>query len=243
MSANFLVLTYNVGNGRANPVRLVDMLKSSGADIVALQELNELQALEIEKKLQSCFPFRAMFPGGFAGKAILSHFPIINSVQCQLGPERPDLLVTIGIETIMLSVITAHPPPPRLHRTGFYFDPSTLKQIKQLATLANKKSPALLMGDFNLIENQKEYRQLVSSGLRDAFHDSGSGFGFTLPRRVGPWRRMKMLNQFLSWIPLIPVSRVDYIWYTKPLNCLSCWVGKDAGSDHLPVLARMEIPL
>jgi endonuclease/exonuclease/phosphatase family metal-dependent hydrolase len=86
MSANFLVLTYNVGNGRANPVRLVDMLKSSGADIVALQELNELQALEIEKKLQSCFPFRAMFPGGFAGKAILSHFPIINSVQLELKP-------------------------------------------------------------------------------------------------------------------------------------------------------------
>jgi vancomycin resistance protein VanJ len=35
------------------------------------------------------------------------------------------------------------------------------------------------------------------------------------------------------------VARVDYIWHTPDLVALEAWVGADAGSDHLPVLARL----
>jgi endonuclease/exonuclease/phosphatase family metal-dependent hydrolase len=52
---------------------------------------------------------------------------------------------------------------------------------------------------------------------------------------------MRWLNSLLSWIPLIPAARVDYIWYTEQLSCASCWVGDDAGSDHMPVFARLKI--
>ena len=52
---------------------------------------------------------------------------------------------------------------------------------------------------------------------------------------------IQWLNKLLRWIPLVPVARVDYIWYTNSIKSLACWVGEDAGSDHLPVLAKMEI--
>ena len=63
MNEQFTVLTYNVGNGRAHPARLADMLRASGADIVALQELSHLQAQVIEDSLAR----RVQAPGGFSG--------------------------------------------------------------------------------------------------------------------------------------------------------------------------------
>lgn len=191
--------------------------------------------------MSSEYPYRAVFPGGFAGKAVLSRFPISQAVQVHLGPERPDLFVSLTINGFTLSVISAHPPPPRFQKTRFGFEPGTLKQIRSLASLAMENQPAILLGDFNFVSRQDEHHIIKSAGLMDAFEESGRGAGYTLPRRIGPWRRMRWLNSMLSWIPLIPVARVDYIWHSEQLSCASCWVGKDAGSDHLPVFAKMRI--
>lgn len=237
----FLVLTYNVGNGRADPVKLAQILIDQNPDIVGLQEVSHTQAESLEELISSEYPYRSVFPGGFEGKAVLSRFPISQAVQVHLGPERPDLLVTLTLEDFKLSVISAHPPPPRFQKTRFGFEPGTLEQIRSLASLTMENQPAILLGDFNFISRQNEHQIIKSAGLRDAFQESGRGAGFTLPRRIGPWRRMRWLNSLLSWIPLIPAARVDYIWYPEQLSCTSCWVGDDAGSDHLPVFAKMII--
>jgi vancomycin resistance protein VanJ len=242
MPKSFLVLTYNIGNGRAAPPKLVDMLQSCGAEIVCLQEVSQAQGEGLENNLQGTFPNRSIFPGDFAGKAILSRYPINHTTQIHLSQDRPDLMAVMDIVGTLVTVISAHPPPPRFHRTGFHFDSSTIGQISALAELTRYNAPAILMGDFNLTKSQAEYQLIAKNGLKDAFRESGVGLGSTLPRRVGPWRRMHWLNRMIGWIPLAPVSRVDYIWYTTPMTCSSCWVGKDAGSDHLPVLARLEIP-
>jgi len=217
------------------------MLRNSGADIVALQEVSQTQGNALEDGLQDIFQYRSLFPGGFAGKAILSRFPILGAVQLINFPDRPDLKTVIDVAGQKVTVITAHPPPPRFHRTGFHFDFQTISQINALAELAKRDSPSILMGDFNFVDSQNEYKIMIKNGLRDAFHESGSGYGYTLPRRVGPWRRMQQLNRILSWVPLIPAARVDYIWCTSAIKCDLCWVGKDAGSDHLPVLAKLII--
>jgi endonuclease/exonuclease/phosphatase (EEP) superfamily protein YafD len=41
---------------------------------------------------------------------------------------------------------------------------------------------------------------------------------------------------------MLPMLRVDYIWYTQSLAALEAWIGIDAGSDHLPVAAKMGLP-
>jgi endonuclease/exonuclease/phosphatase family metal-dependent hydrolase len=102
------------------------MLRTCGADVVALQELSQSRADEIEKELPDYFSHRSMFPGGFAGKAVLSRFPIVRAIQTHLGYKRPDLLVTLVVGSKEISAISAHPPPPRLHLTGFHFDQPTL---------------------------------------------------------------------------------------------------------------------
>lgn len=240
MTKNLLVITYNVGNGRADPEKLVSVIHKNEVDIIGLQELSDSQACGIQGALGSDYPHRALFPGGFAGKGILSRYPILMATQVHLSPERPDLVVTLDIDGIKLTVISAHPPPPRFRKTSVSFDPQTIEQIEALAALAIELKPAILLGDFNFVQRSNEYRLIKSKGLRDAFHESDRGYGFTLPRRIGPWRRLQWINKLLRWIPLVPVARVDYIWYTEPIRSLACWVGEDAGSDHLPVLARFE---
>jgi endonuclease/exonuclease/phosphatase (EEP) superfamily protein YafD len=68
----------------------------------------------------------------------------------------------------------------------------------------------------------------------------GTGFegrGSTFPTRPG---RIRSVNHRLSWVPLPTFSRFDYIWHTRDLAAERAWVGRrGAGSDHLPVLARL----
>jgi vancomycin resistance protein VanJ len=237
----FTVMTYNLGNGRARPERLVRLLLKGEAQVVALQEVSAGQAQALEESLAVKFPYQALFPGGFAGKALLSQFPILRTELLLLGDERPDLLTEIELDGVKITVISAHPPPPRPGRHGVRFSASTWGEIQSLAKLARESDPCLLMGDFNLVPSRTEYMFIRSQGLKDAFAETGRGRGATLPRRIGPWKRFLWLTRLLTWLPLPPLLRVDYLWCSPGVLPLEAWVGEDAGSDHLPLLGRVRV--
>ena len=239
--AEFTVMTCNLGNGRARPADLLPALQGSGADLIAIQELSEGQAEAIVEHMAGDFPHRAVFAGGFAGKAVLSRFPILESEQLHLSPDRPDLRAKIAVGGSEPTFLVAHPLPPKLSRAGLRFDRQTWLQITALAEAAVSSPPSVLLGDFNMADWWGEYAYLRAAGLKDAFAVAGSKRGHTLPRRVGPWRRFNTINRLLSGLSLFPVLRVDYIWYTEPIHCKAAWIGSDTGSDHLPVLARLEL--
>lgn len=203
----FTVMTCNIGNGRARPERLVPVLLACGADVIGLQEVSHEQAEALAKHLSTRYPHQALFPGGFVGKAVLSRFPLVHIEQLQLSMVRPDLLVRLKIGELQLALIVAHPPPPHLFWNGIRFDLQTWQQIRTLAQLAGESAPAILLGDFNLADWWGEYGYLRGTGLQDAFATAGKKPGYTLPVRIGPWRRLKMINRMLSWLPLVPVLR------------------------------------
>jgi endonuclease/exonuclease/phosphatase (EEP) superfamily protein YafD len=101
---------------------------------------------------------------------------------------------------------------------------------------ATAGGPAVLMGDFNLVERHPIYRQIAGAGLTDAFRAAGRGVGVTLPTRMARWAAT---GSRWGSIPLPPLFRVDYIWLTADLLPLVAWVGGHAGSDHLPVCVRL----
>ena len=232
-------MTCNLGNDRAQPERLIPVIRESGADLIGFQELSDAQGEAIANELGKEYPHQALYPGGFAGKAVLSRYPIIDSEQLHLSTVRPDLHAKIDLEGSEITFIVAHPPPPRPHWKGLKFDRQTWEQIISLANLAVDQPPAILLGDFNMADWWGEYAYLRSTGLKDAFQEAGIDKGHTLPTRIGPWKRLLALNRLLRGLPLLPMLRVDYIWYTEPLHCQGAWVGEDTGSDHLPVLAKL----
>ena len=238
---SFTIMTCNVGNDRAEPEQLIPVIRESGADLIGFQELSDAQGEAVANELGKEYPHQVLYPGGFAGKAVLSRYPIKDSEQLHLSTVRPDLQAKIDLDGSEITFIVAHPPPPRPHWKGLKFDRQTWEQIISLANLAVNQPPAILLGDFNLADWWGEYAYLHSTGLKDAFRVAGSDLGHTLPTRIGPWKRLLALNRLLRGLPLVPILRVDYIWYTEPLHCQQAWVGEDTGSDHLPVLAKLVI--
>jgi vancomycin resistance protein VanJ len=233
----FTVMTYNLGNGLAAPDRLVATLRAAKADVVGLQELDGAQASAIERHLGDLYPGAILHPGGFAGKGLLSRYPIVEQEQLHLSPDRPDLRAVVEVDGSPLTVIVAHPRPPKMRLTGMVFDPVTANQIDMLAEIAVASGPAVVVGDFNMTVRHSRYAHWTSAGLVDAFRAIRRG-GATLPVRVG---RSANLKDRLVGFPLLPVVRVDYIWHTTHLVAQAAWVGDDAGSDHLPVLARLAL--
>lgn len=221
----FTAMTHNVGNGLAPPAALAAALCRSGADIVGLVELADAQAVAVAR-LTDRYPYQALYPSGIPGKGLLSRFPITATRQLDLFPARPDLHALVEVDGRALTVIVAHPLPPRFHRRGFSFLAGTRAQLARLTALATAGGPTLLVGDFNLTDRHPLYRSKSAAGLVDAFQAAGSGRGYTFPARLGP-------------LPCLPLLRLDYIWHTRHLRATACWIGEAAGSDHRPVLARL----
>lgn len=91
--------------------------------------------------------------------------------------------------------------------------------------MAAAGGPTILLGDFNLTDQNDSYALLRDAGLTDAFRTAGWGFGATWPvRKLG--------------MPF-PLVRIDYIWYSERIHCTQAWLGPDLGSDHLPLLADL----
>jgi endonuclease/exonuclease/phosphatase (EEP) superfamily protein YafD len=94
----------------------------------------------------------------------------------------------------------------------------------------------VVLGDFNMTPRHPAHARLRAAGLVDAFAVAGTGSGWTLPTRIG---RSARFDHRLQGLRLRPVARVDYIWCTPLLRPEAAWLGPDAGSDHLPVVARL----
>jgi endonuclease/exonuclease/phosphatase family metal-dependent hydrolase len=230
------VATYNVGNGLATPARLARFVRECGADLVGLQEVDSAQADALARDAIAQFPYQVLRGAGFSGRGLLSRFPILESEWLELAPDRPDLRATVSSPSADVTVIVAHPPPPRLRNGHVVFSLETLVQIDRLAQLATESRHSVLLGDLNMTARHPSYLRLIEAGLVDSFRAAGAGRGATFPARPG---RMQRFNHRLSWLPLPPFARFDYIWHTPDLEPLTAWVERGAGSDHLPLFARL----
>jgi endonuclease/exonuclease/phosphatase family metal-dependent hydrolase len=231
------VMTYNVGAGLADPSRLVDVLRRSGADMIGLQELAPEQGAALADQLREEYPHQVLHPIGIPGKGIISRFPVQETELLELHPGRPDLQAAVEAPGGVLTVIVAHPPPPRFGRNRVHQTALTDQQIAEIAAVATRGYPAVLLTDFNRVGWQSAYRQLRNLGLIDAFGAAGQGLGFTLPTRLS---HLAYRGHPLGEVALPPLLRVDYVWHTAHFRTMRSWIGGNAGSDHLPVLATLE---
>lgn len=237
------VLNANVGNGFAPDDRLVEAILASGADVVALEELNARQAEVVGAALREGgrYPHQATFGDGYEGKGLFSRaaLPIAGATQLDLVEGRPDLRATLMLGGTAITLILAHPRPPKVAREGIVFDRRSVRQVLKLGALALESSPAIMVGDFNMSPRHPLYRRFLRAGLVDAVGVRGDDSGMaTFPIRFGDaWRRGMPVRR----LRVPPVMRFDYIWHTREFATEHAWIGPDTGSDHLPVMARLRL--
>jgi vancomycin resistance protein VanJ len=220
------VMTFNLlGHAHLNRQSQIDLIRNSGADIIALQEV-ELGCIEvIDSQLADIYPYRALYPAEIAGTGIISKFPINNEEFFLLNPGYLyHTMAAIDIDGTPVTVISAHPPPPFLI-SDFQYKSDRSDEISKLIAKIPVGQTTLVMGDFNMTDQTSVYRMLVEAGLLDTWRETGWGLGYTWPLKL------RGIN-----LPF-PIMRIDYIWHTDEFQAISARVGTGTVSDHLPVIA------
>ncbi len=221
------VMSYNLlGDERPDVDAQVALIRESGAEIVALQEVSERAAAAIERDLADLYPYRILEPRGIPGTGLLSKYPILESEVFQLTPGYLyQGRAVIDWQGQPVTVFSAHPPAPGFVQgryTSFVHDEGVA-----LAAMTAQNRPALLLGDFNITDQAADYRLFAEAGLADAYREAGWGFGYTFPTRLGSYDNM------------LPLVRLDYIFTTCEFRAIRAWVGEHAGADHLPLYADL----
>lgn len=229
------LVTYNLGMSPLPAHLLVAWLDARQIDVVCFQEGGREEDA-IRKALREA-GWRAS-----KSRAVVSRLPIIGEMpplpdawegEERFGAtlERVRLRGRSGVEFVVASV---HLPTirPGLQRLIQQRNPAGLKrQIawwrtqlgRVLSAIAEVNDvPLVLAGDFNMPADDAAVAALQQN-FRFAFDEAGWGYGYTRPTEY-PW------------------VRIDHILTAPDCGIISCHVGPDFGSDHLPIWAEIALP-
>ncbi|OKI78078.1 hypothetical protein AMK12_19005 [Streptomyces sp. TSRI0395] len=227
------VVSHNVGADNPDAVGTARALAASGADVLALEELDPGALRTYEKELAAAYPHHEVL--GTVG--VWSRLPLSDTrtvdVEMDAGPlgdAKPadvklgynrGLRTTVATDHGPLAVYVAHLGSVRVNpRAGLSSGRRDAgAQALGRAVAAERNERVVLLGDLNGTVDDRAYED-VTSRMRSAQEAAGDGFGF-------------------SWPATFPVVRIDQI-LVRGVEPESSWVLPATGSDHLPVAARVS---
>ncbi|MFE1885661.1 endonuclease/exonuclease/phosphatase family protein [Streptomyces diastatochromogenes] len=216
---DLMVATHNVNADNPDPAATARDVASSGADLLALEELPASAVPVYEKALASTYKYHAVV--GTVG--LWSKYPMtdVKDVDIKLGWKRA-MRATVTTPKGPLAVYVAHLPSVRVKvEAGF-----TARQRDKSADALGEAIAdeplrrVVLLGDLNGTMNDRSLNA-VTSQLRSTQGAAGSGFGF-------------------SWPASFPMARIDQIM-VRGVEPESSWTLPRTDSDHLPVAARVKV--
>ncbi|WTW26753.1 endonuclease/exonuclease/phosphatase family protein [Streptomyces purpurascens] len=213
------VATHNVNADNPDPAGTARDVASSGADVVALEELTASAVPTYEKALASTYRYHAV--EGTVG--VWSKYPLtgVRAVDLDMGWTRA-MRATVTAPAGQVAVYVAHLPSVRVKmEAGF-----TARQRDRSAEFLGEAisheplKNVVLLGDLNGTMNDRALNA-VTSQMRSTQGAAGNGFGF-------------------SWPASFPMARIDQIM-VRGLKPESSWTLPETGSDHLPIAARVKV--
>ena len=233
----FRVMTYNIRHGegldgKVDLLRVAELIKREGADLVALQEVDkgvertarrdfpdELAALT---GLTCVFSNNYHFQGGEYGNAVLTRFPVKRWTNTHF--KKVNETEQRGILQLLLDVRGREIVFMATHIDHRADDAARWSNVGEIEGLLRqyRGRPIIICGDFNSTPDSRVCRRL-SETMDDTWALAGQGDGFTIPAEK-------------------PRKRIDYIWISKDksLESLKVWVPPSDASDHLPLISEFR---
>ena len=223
------VAEQNVGADNPDPAGTARNLAASGAQVLALVELNSRATDMYERELAKAYPYHAVrgtvglwseLPLSDAQPIdIMDYGPLANFVPADttLAANRA-LRVTVATGHGPLTVYVAHPGSVRVNPRAGFFTASRNIGLQALgrAVAADPSRRVVLLGDLNGTLDDRAFAGLTAQ-MRSTQDAAGDGFGFT-------------------WPATFPMVRIDQI-LVRGVQPRRSWVLPANGSDHLPVAA------
>ncbi|WP_431773341.1 endonuclease/exonuclease/phosphatase family protein [Streptomyces cucumeris] len=212
------VVTHNVNAENRDPRGTADVLRTSGADVVALEELTGDAVPVYERALKDTYPYHAV--RGTVGVWSKYRLSGTEPVDIKLGWTRA-LRTTVAAPQGEVGVYVAHLPSVRVRfNAGFTAGQRDASAAALGRAISGERlKRVVLLGDLNGTMNDRALAP-VTSQMRSAQGAAGDGFGF-------------------SWPASFPMARIDQIM-VRGLDPVGAWTLKETGSDHLPVSASVD---
>ena len=236
-SKTLRVMTYNIHVGvgvdkKLDLPRVAGVINAQHPDLVGLQEvdrgvtrtqrIDEIVELSKLTRMDYAFAFNLHYQGGQYGVAILSRFPIMATdhrlyQNTREAERRGFIRAEVSVDGRVLNFVTTH--------LDYQYDDGRLFEAQQLLkALKDVQGPLVIVGDFNDIPAGRAY-QLMRYQFGDAWIESRStDEGFSYPTDK-------------------PAKRIDYIFFrsTDRVRTKRAWIVDTQASDHVPVVADLEI--
>jgi endonuclease/exonuclease/phosphatase (EEP) superfamily protein YafD len=163
--------------------------------------------------------------GGGSGIALYSRFFLERlTINLPEGDARPGLMVRLDIEGSVVSLLTIHTRAPL--RRG-HFERRNKVLAASTVLVKSLSSPKILAGDLNTTPWSPYYHCLVKE---TNLVDARKGFGL-----LTSWPTFL----HFGWL-MIPI---DHCLVSKDIRVIKAQTGERIGSDHLPLIIAMEIPI
>lgn len=227
------VVTLNVLGDNRPGHSLIDFLRQSDADVIALQEVSPHWDRQLAA-LAEIYPYRVPATGFRPNQTVLlSRFPILAATvldppaaEFNTAWDRP-LRAEIDVHGRSLVVYAVHPPTPR-SLAQWTTRNAQLAWVAGLAGERDGSRPRIMLGDFNTPPWSFLFRDVnATAALRDA--------GGTLRQAT---RQPMLLAPHLAWLG----APVDHVLVSPDIGVSSFAVGPYVHSDHLPVIADLLLP-
>lgn len=237
------VLTYNIHHGQGEDgaldlERIARLIEDTGAEVVALQEVDRhfgarseyvdqpawfAKRLRMQVRFAPNLDLEPEAPGRPRrqyGTAILSRYPIIASHNTLLpmypGQEQRGLLeATVAARGSFVRVANTH----LTHNNNAERQEQADKVVE---VLSGSRRPTVLAGDLNATPDAPEIKTLTAV-LKDGWVEAGDGPGYT-------------------YDAVNPTKRIDFLLHSANVATKKIEVLDTQASDHLPVLARLAVP-
>lgn len=236
------VLVYNIHAGKDakgvdNLARVAELVRSTGADIALLQEVDrgttrsgkadQPSILSARTGFHAAFGKTLDYQGGDYGIAVLSRWPITADSLISLpvlppqersgGSQEPRgaLRAVIQVPGVPLEVLNTHIDASRED----FYRKQEMATLLQLAarSIGELRRSMLVGGDLNAEPGSAVIEMVRAGPLRDAWAECGQGSGLSYPADR-------------------PVKRIDYLLLPPDWRCVRGSVLETDASDHRPVL-------
>ncbi|MCS5718634.1 endonuclease/exonuclease/phosphatase family protein [Herbiconiux sp. CPCC 205763] len=188
-------------------------LAASGAQVIALQEMDSDARDQVEAVLSDKYPYSY----GIGTVGVWSTYPILNAQALDLGLGwQRAIAADLQTPTGLVSIYVIHAASAR---PGEHADRDTM-----LANLADyiprdENDRILMVGDFNAGSSDRNIAGLT--GQLSEANQSGGGFGFT-------------------WPAAMPITRPDHV-LQRGMEVTSNSTLRAGASDHLAVLTTLNL--
>ncbi|WP_406179428.1 endonuclease/exonuclease/phosphatase family protein [Streptomyces sp. NBC_01006] len=213
------VVTHNVAAANTDVPGTVKMLIDSGADLIALEELEPRVQPEYERGLAAAYPHHV---AGISADGLWSKYPITGSGMAKSPAGEGSGTVfrsVVATPKGEIAVYVGHLDSVRV-TLGKGFGAELRDNSIAATSAALRAEPlerVLLMGDLNGSLADRAFAPITEQ-MTSAHEAAGSGFGFT-------------------WPTAFPAVRIDHILSKGRLTATDSWVLPADGSDHRAVAA------